>query len=300
MPTEGRVGEGLPARIGEVIGGYRLDGVLGRGGMATVYRATHTRLPRRVAIKVLATSLADVPEQVDRFLDEARVLSDFSHPNIVEVVDFIEQTEPRRVAFVMEIIYGASLGELLRRGALPIASALEICRQIAEALEAIHAVGVVHRDLKPDNILITEHAGEMRVKILDFGIARLPTARSSHETLDGHPMGTPSYMAPEQIAAQQVSGATDVYALGEILYELVAGARAYEGDPMEVFRSKLCGERPPPTTTGDVDRLVRDCLETDPHRRPSVEAFRESVQRMASGEPASPQVEPAPRWPWSN
>ncbi len=293
-----------------VIEGYEVDRLLGEGGMGAVFQAQHRRLGRRVAIKVLSEDLVRNPEFVSRFLSEARVVNDARHPNIVDITDFIEQESPRCVAYVMELVEGPTLGNLLKRGALRPMQAVNVGLQLTDALTAVHRLGVVHRDLKPDNILVvasldSDYSEVPAVKILDFGIAKVSDPTRGHKTATGLMLGTPAYMAPEQIAAEPVSPATDVYAVGEILYEMLVGRRAFSGEPAQILRKKLLGELPPlaldasSSTVGGLEQLLTRCLSHEPKLRPSLPELRASLvvakERLEAGVPWTPSMAAPPR-----
>lgn len=291
----------LPAEPGEQIGGYQLQKVLGQGGMGCVFLATHARLGRKTALKMLAPELVAQEEYVSRFLSEAKIVNDVRHPNIVDIYDFIELENPRRVAYVMELIEGGSLSSLLRQQRLSLRQSINVALQLASALEAVHRVGVVHRDLKPDNVLVvgdpnTDLGQVPSVKVLDFGIAKSAGADVAHKTITGSMLGTPSYMAPEQFAAQPVSAATDVYALGEIFYEMVAGQRLFKGDQLKLLSAKLAGDLPDLQIPADcpaqesVEELVRWCVQVDQEARPSIHQLAGALTEILGME-----HEPAPQ-----
>jgi eukaryotic-like serine/threonine-protein kinase len=269
-----------PAEPGEIIGGYRLDSILGRGGMGCVFLATHTKLGRKSAIKMLAPELVSQSEYVSRFLTEAKIVNDVRHPNIVDIHDFIELESPRRVAYVMELVEGGSLGSVIRKRQLTLRQAVNVSLQLVGALEAVHAVGVIHRDLKPENVLVvgdleSDLSTVPSIKVLDFGIAKSSSGDVSHKTVTGSMLGTPSYMAPEQIGAAPVSAATDVYAIGEIFYEMVSGQRLFRGDQVRLLSMKLLGELPElqiPESPAQsaIESLVHWCVEVDPAARPTL------------------------------
>ena len=271
----------LPAQVGEQIAGYELCGILGRGGMGCVFDAIHKKLGRRCALKFLAPELVGSDEYVKRFLSEARIVNSVRHPNIVDIYDFLELDAPKRVAYVMEFVDGPSLGQLLKKRCLSVRQAINVTFQLADALEAVHARGVVHRDLKPDNILVLAPLdGDLSqvpsVKILDFGIAKGSADHVEHKTITGAILGTPSYMAPEQVAGQQVSPATDIYALGEIFYEMVTGQRLFRGDRIQMMTQKLGGQAPELTLPDDltardtIGDMVGRCLAVQPDMRPTM------------------------------
>ncbi len=221
--------------LGQTLGSYTLERELGRGGMGAVYTAVHTLLGRRAAVKVLLAELSRNQDLVQRFFNEARAATAIKHPSIVEIYDF--GWAPDGSAFiVMELMEGESLAtRLARHGRLPVAGAITIARQIANALAAAHRAGIVHRDLKPDNVFLVsdiEVVGGERVKLLDFGIAKLaPAGGAPSRTSTGAIMGTPLYMSPEQCeGARHVDHRTDLYALGCILFEMLAGRPPFQSE----------------------------------------------------------------------
>ena len=249
--------------------------------MGCVFDATHKKLGRRSALKFLATELVNSEEYVKRFLSEARIVNSVRHPNIVDIYDFIELEQPKRIAYVMEFVSGQSLGAILKERRLTIKQAVNVTFQLSDALQAVHARGVVHRDLKPDNVLITgDLEGDLSevpsVKVLDFGIAKSSAASVEHRTVTGAILGTPSYMAPEQVAGHEVSSATDVYAIGEIFYEMVSGRRLFQGDRIQMMTQKLGGMAPsielPDDLAGQkvILALIDHCLKVQPSERPTI------------------------------
>ncbi len=206
--------------IGETLGVYVLEQVLGEGSMGTVYLGRHQRLGRQVALKVLHEHLLRDQRLVKRFMQEGRVVNQINHEHIVEVHDFVEELAPERVYCVMELLKGETLSQRLATRAVNLESVRTIGRQIASALGAAHAVGVVHRDVKPENIFLLSRDGrDDWVKVLDFGIAKSDqNTVNLVESQQGTLLGTPRYMAPEQVAGLEVDARTDVYALGTILY----------------------------------------------------------------------------------
>lgn len=263
----------------DVIGTYRLGRLLGAGSTATVYLGMHTLLGRLAAIKVLSGELASSEVAVSRLFTEARVVNDICHPNIVDIIDFVVTDSPRRVALVMELIEGPSVRSL-RGWRLPAACALDLASQLVDAVSAAHAAGVIHRDIKPDNLLLSHdpRAGEIpTLKVADFGIAKLAGTRG--RTATGVMLGTPAYMAPEQVAGRPApTAATDVYAIGEVLYELLTGARAFPQRTLhETVRAKLRGRLPSielPANTPHRERLItliRRCLFRRQGERPRID-----------------------------
>ncbi|MGZ6340427.1 MAG: protein kinase domain-containing protein, partial [Candidatus Limnocylindrales bacterium] len=228
------------AEIGRVIGSrYRLLELLGEGGMATIYRAHDGQLERDVALKLLRPEYGRDPDFVARFRQEAHSVASLSHPNIVSVFDF--GTDPAGPFIVMEYVQGEDLASLLRRnGPLPPRRAARLTAEAARALEAAHERGIVHRDVKPSNVLL---ASDGRVKVVDFGIAR--ALSDSQLTLPGTTLGSVHYFSPEQARGEQTTPASDIYALGILLYELLAGRRPWEGDSAaSIALARLHGPAP--------------------------------------------------------
>jgi predicted Ser/Thr protein kinase len=225
--------------IGKTIGKYRIVGPLGRGGMGTVYKAVDETLDREVAIKVLNPELADT-DIIKRFRAEATTLAKLNHPEIATIYElFRSDTE---LLMVMEFVRGETLDKLSERsGALQPNRAAALIDRVLSALEHAHRAGIVHRDMKPANVMVTEHGG---VKIMDFGIARVRGAE--HMTIDGCAVGTPAYMAPEQVLGEDVDGRADLYAVGLILYRLLAGRLPFDADSPMVMLQKQVAEPPPP------------------------------------------------------
>jgi len=215
--------------LGTLVGSYRLIEVLGEGGMGRVYVAEHVKLGRRVAVKKLRSELASNATAVARFFSEARAVNRISHENIVEITDFLEHPGGDNY-IIMELLKGEDLAHRLqRKRILPLPRAFDIAAQTASALSAVHAAGMIHRDLKPDNIFLIERGGNPDfVKVLDFGVAKLTDTSdrggiAMHVTAAGQIIGTPEYMSPEQAGGLAVDFRTDIYALGVILYEMITG-----------------------------------------------------------------------------
>jgi serine/threonine-protein kinase len=271
--------------------------------MGCVYRASHTRLGRLVAIKVLRPMFAVDTDYVSRFFHEARIVNEARHKNIIEVVDFIEQAEPFRVAYVMELLEGEPLSLALKRHRFTVQQAINVCFQLSNALEAVHKLRVVHRDLKPDNVFVVEpletDLGHVpSIKILDFGIARAETGDVAHRTKTGMVLGTPRYMAPEQLTGEPVSAATDIYALAEIAYELLAGAPCFRGESGALLRSKMLGTVPDLSLSGFAGaekmlETIRACLAYEPAARPDLDAFRSALLSMLDAQRSPVPTTPA-------
>ncbi len=226
--------------LSRTIGNYQIVDRLGKGGMATVYRARQVNMQRDVAIKIMSADLAQDPQFVARFEREAQVIAHLEHPRILPVHDFGHEGE--LFYLVMRLIEGDTLYQRLLDDALPVDVAARFVAQIAEALDYAHAEGVIHRDLKPNNILIDAWDN---LYLMDFGLAKM-VASSSNLTETGAVLGTPAYMAPEQWRGAPVDARTDVYALGVILYEMVAGETPFETDTPYSLMYKHLNDPPPP------------------------------------------------------
>ena len=263
---------------GTSLGPYQIVAPLGAGGMGEVYEATDTRLDRTVAIKVLPAHVADDPDLRQRFEREAKTISSLNHPHICTLYDIGNQDG---IDFlVMEYLDGETLAQRLEKGALPLDQALTIAIEIADALDKAHRQGIVHRDLKPANIMLTK-AG---AKLLDFGLAKLkapeqgvglsalPT-QPADLTQEGAILGTFQYMAPEQLEGQEVDARTDIFAFGAVIYEMVAGRKAFEGKSQASLIHAIMGVDPPAmsalqvTSPPALDQIVKTCFAKDPEKR---------------------------------
>ena len=298
--------------VGDVLGSYRILEFIGGGGMALIYRAEHVRLRREAALKVLRPALASQSEEVLRFFEEARAVNEIRHPNIVDIFDFIENTDlhPPLVYMVMELLSGEDLHSLIRRrGQLDPAEVFALVDQVADALEAVHGKNIIHRDLKPNNIHVEQAASDSpRIKILDFGLVkafgrREGRALTSPEVL----VGTPEYMAPEQVLGAPLDHRTDIYTLGLVIYEMLAGRRAFDGeagevlvrqakDPPPALSEHRASEKPLPLP---LVALVNRCLEKDPADRfQSMSELRQGLAECpteADDKPALEIVELVPK-----
>jgi serine/threonine-protein kinase len=260
------------------VGPYEIVARLGAGGMGEVYRARDTRLGRDVAIKVLSPQLASSPSSHERFAREARTVAGLGHPHICPVFD-VGEHEGRRY-MVMQRLDGETLASVLERGPLPLDTILEYAVQLADALEAAHRAGVIHRDIKPGNVMVTRNG----VVLLDFGLAKLDSedvelassrgdTQSAQLTEPGVLLGTPLYMAPEQLDGRPADARTDIFALGVVLYEMLTSRPPFGESSRAQLMAAILREqpRPPSTIRADVpravDRLVLKCLEKDPDRR---------------------------------
>jgi serine/threonine protein kinase len=220
---------------GDTLLHYRIERMLGAGGMGAVYKARDTKLNRTVALKLLPAELTSDPERRRRFELEAQAASALDHPNIVTIHDIVEADD--RLFIVMQYVRGRSLRVVIDEG-LELGAALDYAIQIADGLATAHAAGIVHRDLKPENVLVGDDG---RVKILDFGLAKLTEPEDPDEaetrdhlqlTKEGRVLGTAAYMSPEQAQAKEVDARSDVFSFGSLLYEMVTGKRAFPGDDL--------------------------------------------------------------------
>lgn len=261
--------------IGSTLGRYQIVGKLGAGGMATVYRATDLTLGREVAIKVLPAEVSDDPDRLERFRREARALAALNHPHIVTIYSVEENAG---VLFLtMELVNGQTLDKVIGGKPMAIGRVQEIGAAVADALSAAHAAGLIHRDLKPANIVVG-NAGQ--TKVLDFGLAKSsPTSKSDASThlgtQRGAILGTPAYMAPEQLSGQQADERTDVFALGVVLYEMITGVRPFSGPSTAELASAILRDVPTPvgdlrpTVPQHLADLISRCLEKHPSSRAS-------------------------------
>ena len=259
--------------VGESIGHYEVLEQLGAGAMGEVYRALDTNLKRNVAIKVLPEELVEDADRLARLQREAQLLAAMNHPNVASIYS-LEQAVGKRF-LVLELIEGESLDDLIANR-LPVDDVLRLCGQIAEALEAAHRAGIIHRDLKPANIMVTP---ERRAKVLDFGIAKavdggggLDTANLTELTGTGMIVGTAPYMSPEQVRDQPLDSRTDIWAFGCVLYEMLAGKRAFGRETVGDTLCAILEHEPdwsalPTNTPLAVDSLLRRCLQKDPQLR---------------------------------
>jgi len=274
--------------LGTVISGrYRIEKLLGEGGMGAVYQAEHTHMRKRLAVKVLHAEMSRLPEVVARFEREAMAAAHIDHPNVATATDF-GKLEDGSFFLVLEYVEGKSLRDAIAVGPLEVGRAMRVLRQIAAALQRAHVLGIVHRDLKPENVMLIDRDGEPDfVKVLDFGIAKVPVAELSRDehnragpagqalTQLGMVYGTPEYMAPEQALGQNVTPSADIYALGVMTYEMLAGERPFDHEskvtllgmhvtaPVPPFSQKAPGVIIPP----DVQNIVFHMLEKESAHR---------------------------------
>src|SRR5215469_2701318 len=316
---------------GTRLGPYEITAPLGSGGMGEVYRARDTRLDRTVAIKVLSSSLASSPELKQRFEREARAVSKLNHPHICTLYDIGQQEGTDYL--VMEFLEGESLAERVRRGSLPSPEVLKIGIEIADALDKAHRIGIVHRDIKPGNIMLTPSGG---AKLLDFGLAKplnamasaasssgsapsftaAPTLTSpspvSPLTTEGTILGTVQYMSPEQIEGKEADARSDIFSFGAVLYELATGKRAFQGKSQLKVASAILEDDPQPATAIQpnlapaLNHVIATCLAKDPENRFQSAADVKLQLKWATqtaAEPAKAPIPDVPLWrrllPWT-
>jgi hypothetical protein len=262
----------MPLQPGTFVGPYQITAHIGSGGMGDVYRARDPKLQRDVAIKVLPEAFAADPDRLARFEREALAVAALSHPAILSIHEFGK--EDGRAYAVMELLEGETLRQRLESGPLPARRAVDIAAQIARALAAAHGKGIVHRDIKPENVFLT---ADGRVKVLDFGLARLEPALTAGQastatrldTAAGVVLGTAGYMSPEQVRGGTVDHRSDIFSLGVVLYELLAGTRPFRGDSAVETMNAILTQDPPPLNVADaslapaVAALVEHCLEKE-------------------------------------
>ncbi len=296
-PTDGAVlitkRPGLESLVGKMLkGSYRVEEQIGEGGMGAVFRAVQMPLGRNVAVKVLLPALEATPSMTQRFFQEAKALSQLSHPHVVSIIDF-GNTETGMIYMVMEYLQGSTLGEVVPKGTgLSVGTTVRLMRQICAGVGAAHRCRLVHRDLKPENVFVSSSASVSEVvKILDFGIARaLEGEEGTRLTQTGMLMGTPGFLAPEQINAAEADARSDVYALGAILYFMLTGRRPYHGrTPQSTLARQL--QEPPSVDLGRLGEhrplagVVLKAMHLDPEARfQSAEEIVEALEAAVGAE----------------
>ncbi len=291
----------------KVVGSYQLEEVLAEGGMGIIFLARHVKLGRQVALKMLRPQFSDNKKAVTRFFREARAVNEIEHENIIEITDFIEDDHGDNY-YIMELLEGQDLRKLLmKEGPLSVPRSLGIAIQIANALAAVHRAGIVHRDMKSENVFMMKRGDNPDfVKLLDFGVAKLirhTDEEDIHKTIEGTILGTAEYMSPEQASGKPVDFRTDIYSLGVILYEMLTGRRPISGKSFsEIIYNQLTVTPLRPSQIKDLslnlpvhlEELIMQCLEKDPELRP--QSMEEMEARMRNiGRDGSVQCETASR-----
>lgn len=283
---------GLPA--GTRLGSYEIFSLLGAGGMGEVYRARDSKLGRLVAIKVLPADVARDPEKLNRFQREAKLLASLNHPNIASIYGFEDSDKP---GLVMELVEGPTLADRITAGPLPVEESLSIAKAVCEALEYAHEHGIVHRDVKPANIKVSENDS---VKLLDFGIAKalespgtnsdiLSSPTFTQVTQAGLILGTAAYMSPEQAKGRQIDRRSDIWAFGCVLFEMLTGKMAFSGEGAtdtlaEILKSEPNWNRLPPETPPQIRALLQRCLKKDARQRlQAIGDARISIEEVLAG-----------------
>jgi serine/threonine-protein kinase len=289
-----------------MVGEYRIDHKIADGGMATVYAATHPLIDKRAAVKVMHPRLCAHRLAVDRFLQEARSVNQIGHPNIVDVFAFGQLSDGRHY-LVMEWLQGESLATSLFRRRWALKESLQLLDQVADALEAAHEKGIVHRDVKPDNIFVLEGRGaQVRSKLLDFGVVKLLGNRDGIDkvrTTDGSFIGTPCYMSPEQARGQGIEASSDVYALGVTAYEMAVGQVPFDAPAAIDVLSMHLNQPPPPPhdlwpeIPPKLEALILDMMAKEAAARPSLPVVRARISELLDSlSPdvlaAAPPIEP--------
>ena len=291
-----------PVVSGSIVGEYRVVGQLGRGSHGTVYEAVHVIIEKRAALKVLNPEFSGDPLIVQRFVDEARAVNRIKHPNIVDIFGFGELADGRNYC-VMDLLRGATLAQRLKRsGRLQPDEALHVLSEVASALDAAHGAGVVHRDLKPQNIFLSGEEPQ-RVTLLDFGLARMAGDDRRLRTGSGVLVGTPAYMSPEQCAGVEVDRRTDIYTLGVVAFELLTGRTPFLGSGAGPLVAQHLTATPPrptelaPDLPAAVDGVFARWLDKEPDARPGTASA--AIGALAAAlEPASTTTQPRDRRAW--
>ncbi len=300
----------MPAPVrdlsGLMLGEYRVGSLMGVGGMGAVYEGLHPVIGKRVAVKVLLPSLSADAELVKRFVAEARSVNEIRHRNIVDIFAFGQLPDDGSHYFMMEYLEGEPFDAIVRRGAMPVYQALYWCEEVLEALGAAHDFGIIHRDVKPSNVFMVQpRAGRRYVKLLDFGIAKLASGNTGHQTQASVVIGTPVYMSPEQARGRTIGPTTDLYALGCMLFEMVTGRVLFPAENQNQVMFMHAEDAPPlakslnPAVPDAVDDLLQKLLKKDPAQRPQtaeeVRLMCEVVRRGISQDTTFTQVPAGPK-----
>ncbi|HMM47368.1 MAG TPA: serine/threonine-protein kinase [Thiobacillaceae bacterium] len=280
------------------IGRYEILGEIGRGAMGTVYQARDPLIERTVAIKAVPiTQLQqEGTEAESRFMREAKSAGRLSHPNIVTIYDVGEADGLAYIA--MEFLSGTTLRDLMDTGPIPLELALDTTLQMAQALAFAHDHGVIHRDIKPANVIVTDQHG--RIKLTDFGIAHLANSEHTHA---GRMLGSPRYMSPEQAMGREIDGRSDIFSLGAVLYEMLTGHYAFDGDSLPTIVYRVVNDTPAtvaslrPQVPARLSSLVADMLNKNPQARPDARTLVDALHELTRTEPPDPEPSPAPTTP---
>ena len=275
--------------IGESIGPYQIEGIIGAGGMGMIHKAKDTRLDRFVALKCLPPHLTVNNQNRERFLNEAKAVSRLDHPNICTLYD-IGETDNKQLYIAMPYYDGYTLDKRMNNGPISLNETIAICLQISEGLNAAHNNGIVHRDIKPANVIVTS---DNIVKLLDFGVAKIS---GINLTSSGVSLGTVAYMSPEQLCGEQVDARTDIWALGILFYEMLIGERPYKGDQAPaIIHSVLYADRPdlsmPSHLPTELNLIIDKALSRDADDRyPSLQEFMDDLRKISNNEKISPHI----------
>lgn len=306
--------------LGRQVGNYRIVDKIAAGGMGVVYRAAHVRLGGEVALKILRPELTGTGSEPTRFINEARAINEIGHHNIVRVLDFIEEGDPPVVCMAMELLEGETLGTRIYRNVLEPEEAIDVALQIADALMATHARQLLHRDLKPENVFLVPREGTYgeliapAVKLLDFGVAKGFGDRRVDLTNPETVLGTPEYLSPEQIRGIPLGPGCDIYGLGLLLYEMLAGAPPFRGLNLGETVLQQVANPPPPISSkrpvgagpvpAELEALVLRCLAKEPEERfADARALQDALRALLDGltagssRPSLQEVVPAPAAP---
>ena len=283
--------------VGALIGNYLIKELLGKGGMGSVYLAEHPRIGRKVAVKVMSSAITQQPDAAERFEAEARLITRIEHPNVIEIFDF-GAMDDGSLYYVMELLKGQELADVMDEGKMSAAEAAPYVEQICAALQAAHDHGVVHRDLKPQNIFVLDR-DPLAIKILDFGIAKLlETEGGAGLTQTGMVMGTPRFIAPEQAAGEpgRIGPHTDIYSLGVILYAMLSGQPPFTDSAPGILLAKHIYEEPPSIRSRDpavptlIANVVHHCMLKAPEERPESAVAVDRAYKDALNEVATVQA----------
>ncbi len=281
--------ENAQSMIGEQVGPYKIESIIGAGGMGMIHKAKDTRLDRYVALKCLPPHLTVNNQNRERFLNEAKAVSRLDHPNICTLYD-IGETDDKQLYIAMPFYDGYTLDKRMRNGPMPLNDTIAICLQISEGLHAAHNSGIVHRDIKPANVIVTS---ENIVKLLDFGVAKISGVNL---TSTGVSLGTVAYMSPEQLCSEKVDARTDIWALGIMFYEMLVGERPYKGEQAPaIIHSVLYADRPDLTLPDHLPKALNLIIDkalarSVDDRYPSLVEFMADLRKISNNETIAPHV----------